>query len=193
MKKRKLIIASAVVASVIVGGSVFAMQSLEGKSNNQATDKSISPPIAKVQDKTTPEKLEKIPDVQTNTPALQEPAPAAQTPAVEITPVSKYPYATQQNERIWLVTDKAQLLSLAGIPGEDTANVSRCIRSWNFNEDGTVIIGDVAGGIPRMGALLRGADGKDPVNQIKWLNEYVKTRYGSWQRACENYDANGFF
>lgn len=173
--KKKILIISSVLVVLAASGTSYALMSSH---TEQAK-------IAKVETlaKTETKKIEPS-DTSVQTP-VTEPAPEQVKIAEPVQEApAKYPYATEISEGIWRVTDTNSLLATAGIPAEDRDKVNYVINkanAWKFAEDGSFGIGQID--TNKVASAF--GDGKDPINQMRWIQQTCIQRYGNWQKAYE--------
>ncbi len=94
---------------------------------------------------------------------------------------------------------KQSMMSAAGISSNDFAAVDTIVTresnwSWNIsNSNGSGAYG-LGQALPGNKMASAGDDwATNPITQLKWMNSYAVSRYGSWSNALAFSDANGWW
>lgn len=136
-------------------------------------------------------------EAQTATSKVDEKPPIQQQPSPEtVKPVEpEAPKAQETAEVQNVLTDKEQLMQLAGIPESDWQAVDYIVShesSWNSSatnaESGAY---GLCQALPANKMASAGQDWKDnPVTQLKWCHDYSTKRYGGWWGSFAFWQSN---
>lgn len=89
---------------------------------------------------------------------------------------------------------RVKLMSDAGIAPADFAAANRLIqRESGWNPTAVNASSGACGLVQALPCSKLGANWSDPVNALRWGDNYVKNRYGGWSQALAHSDANGWY
>lgn len=92
----------------------------------------------------------------------------------------------------YVVFDKSAVMLQAGIKSEDHTYAAQIIGNWIYKDPSKDV--NLCRVSPSHKMASAGSDYLDnPVTQLKWCNEYVVHRYGSWSAALDFYKMRSFF
>ena len=85
-------------------------------------------------------------------------------------------------------------ITFAGIAPADFAAANRLIqRESGWNPTAVNASSGACGLVQALPCSKLGANWSDPVNALRWGDNYVKNRYGGWSQALAHSDANGWY
>jgi hypothetical protein len=93
------------------------------------------------------------------------------------------------NPGVFVVFDKTAVMTEAGVSTDDYNYVDKILRGWIYK--GSSPSANLCQAYPATKMQSFGADYPDnPITQLKWCNDYVAKRYGTWAKAADYFDVN---
>jgi len=99
----------------------------------------------------------------------------------------------QASQRVYAAASHSEWLAAAGIPQDQWAAAEILVQresSWNPNAYNSIGACSLVQALPC--SKIPG-DWRDPVNALKWGNEYVRARYLNWQNALAHSYSHGWY
>lgn len=180
---KKIYLVAAILLSAGAVGTVLAMQ--PGSQHKEVTIKQTSTISKQV--------VEPSPATPTDTTVGEQHAALAQSPALAQTPAPEPEQPRYgedpNNPGVFIVFDKIWVMDQVGIATDDRVYVEKIGRGWIYKASNP--LGNICQASPAIKMKAFGDDYLDnPVTQLKWCNDYVVKRYGTWQKASEYFDTN---